>query len=321
MSSGVLLTAFGGPDSISAVGPFMARLMGREPDERLLAAVEARYRAIGGCSPLPAIANSIAGLLAEDLSRGGRDVPVLVGMRYSQPSIADSVDALVTGGVRRLVTVSLSPFESKVSSGAYRVAVAEAAARHHGLEVVEAALLHAAPAFRAALADAAGRAVRAATEAGRTLVLFSAHSLPLDDLAEDDPYVREIRRTAGGIATRLELGSGGAGVVEFGAVRAWGDLGGETPWLVTYQSKGRRPGAWLEPDLDDMLDAAAAQGVEAVAVCPIGFATDHMETVYDLDVVAADRARDAGLAYQRAEVPNDRAELIGALHSLVEPLL
>ncbi|MBE0475496.1 MAG: ferrochelatase [Coriobacteriia bacterium] len=321
MSSAVLLTAFGGPDRAEAVGPFMARLMGREPEERLVDAVTARYRAIGGCSPLPAIAESVASLLAEELRSRGHDVAVRVGMRYWHPLIGESVDALAAGGADRLVTVSLSPFESKVSSVAYREAVMEAKARRPGLSVAEAPMLHRAPAFTAALEEAAARAVDAAAAAGRALALFTAHSLPLDDLLSDDPYVREVRATAEEVAGRLGLGADDTGEVALGGTSAWGDLRGERPWIVAYQSKGRRPGAWLGPDLEDMLEAAAEAGFEAVAVCPVGFATDHMETVYDLDVSAAERARDLGLAFERAEAPNDRPLLIEALRSLVEPLL
>ena len=321
MSSAVLLMAFGGPDCAESVGPFMTRLMGREPEEALVTAVTQRYRAIGGCSPLPAIADSIAELLESELREAGHEVPVAVGMRYWEPSIGDAVDRLARSGATRLVTVSLSPFESKVSSGAYREAVVAAKARHPELTIAETPMLHAAPEFLDALTESALQAAASVPDGARAVIVFTAHSLPLDDLISDDPYIREIRGTATSIATRLGLSGGDAVETALGDVKLWGRVDGDRPWVLAYQSKGRRPGAWLEPDLDDVLEAAAHEGLDTAVICPVGFATDHMETVYDLDIVAAERARELGLAFVRAEVPNDRPQLVAALRRLIEPLL
>ncbi len=88
-----------------------------------------------------------------------------------------------------------------------------------------------------------------------------------------------------------------------------------------YQSQGDRPGAWLGPDLDSVIDAAAASEVSALVVCPIGFMTDHMETLYDLDVIAAERTLDAGMEWQRADVPNDYPTMLDGLASALTELL
>lgn len=319
---GVLLTAFGGPDCLDAVGPFMCSLMGREPSEELVERARRKYMAIGGSSPLPGIARGVARALEEQLSADG-DIPVRVGMRYAKPFIADSLADLASLGVRRVVTVSLSPFESKVASGAYREAVAEGLRELPGLEVVEAPMLHEARSFATALADACREAVDELKDYERRLVVFSAHSLPVSDLTEDDPYVREIRAVTETVAGLVGLGAGEdiADDARLPVFATFGNLSGEVPWVFAYQSKGARPGEWLGPDIEDVVEAAAAAGFTAVASCPVGFATDHMETMYDLDVVVADKVLTSGMEFARAAVPNDSAELMDALTELVSPLL
>jgi protoporphyrin/coproporphyrin ferrochelatase len=90
---------------------------------------------------------------------------------------------------------------------------------------------------------------------------------------------------------------------------------------MVYQSKGARPGAWLEPSLEDLIGAASGTGVKSLVVCPIGFMTDHMETLFDLDTVAAVHAAEAGLAFVRAPVPNDDELVVSALAEAVAKLV
>lgn len=315
---GVLLTAFGGPDTLDAVGPFMARLMGREPSEELVERARAKYEAIGGKSPLTDIARSVAQLLESELARRGHPVPVRVGMRYWGPFIADSVNGLISIGVNRVVMVSLSPFESKVACGAYRAAAGEALVEADIQGICETPALHTAPEYREFL----GHACRAALDASpgeKPLVVMTAHSLPEADLVEDDPYVVGLHEVAAAVAELAELCEpGDIGDVKLQDITTFGCLGGRAPWVLAYQSKGARPGAWLEPDLDAVVVSAAAAGYDTIVTCPIGFATDHMETMYDLDIVAAGAAVERGLRFVRACVPNDDELLIAALAGLVE---
>lgn len=300
--AGVLLTAFGGPDSLDACEPFMRNLMGREPSKDLVARVRGRYEAIGGCSPLPKVASGIADALGEAL---GDDVPVVAGMRYWDPLIAQALADLAARGVERVIMLSLSPFESKVSSGAYRAAAKEALAGLPGMELVETAHLGGVEGYWDAHAAACGEALSGLGWAGyeSPLVLMTAHSLPAEDLDEDDTYVTGLERCASEVAARAELD--GKGVA----------------WAFRYQSKGDRPGEWLGPMVEQAVQSAPAQGHDAVAVCPIGFLTDHMETLYDLDIELAGRARAVGLGFARAAVPNAEPAMIAAMSALVEPLL
>jgi protoporphyrin/coproporphyrin ferrochelatase len=317
--AGILLTAYGGPDSLEAVGPFMLNLTGREPSPELIARVQAKYARIGGASPLPQRTAEIASALQVRLDELGRDAEVRVGMRYWGATIAESLDALVADGASRIVQVSLSPFESAITSGAYRNAVTNAASAHEGVEVVETASFYDADGFVAALAQAAV-AARASLTAERPLVVFTAHSLPVADAEADPRYVEQLRWTVAAVASGAGLAPAAGEVEVLPGIVAFGHAG-ETPWLFSYQSRGMTDAAWLEPQIEDVLDAAATAGYDGVAVCPVGFGTDHMETLYDLDIVAAERAAGLGLAFVRASVPNASPEMIDALVSRIEPLL
>lgn len=321
--TGVLLLGFGGPDSIEAVEPFMCALMGRAPSPELVQRICGNYNAIGGKSPLADIANDIADALSARLGELGHDVPVRVGMRYWHPYIADSLRDLAEQGCTRIVTVSLSPFESKVASGQYRIAIEEALNGTGGIEIVEAPLVSGLPAFTDFLAESTRSALGQLDSPDGALVAFTAHSLPVADLDADDPYVSGLQNVAEGIAERLgwAAGASGAGDSLLGGLEAFGSAAGSQPWFLVYQSKGARPGAWLEPNLDELIGAAARGGVSSLVVCPIGFVTDHMETLFDLDTVAAARAADSGLAFARASVPNDDPRLISALAEMVSALI
>jgi len=319
-SSAVLLMAYGGPDCLEAVGPFMCDLTGREPGPEMLARVQARYASIGGKSPLPEIAQGFAGALEASLARGGCSVPVAVGFKYTHPKIGDVLAGLHERGIRSVVGVSLSPFESKSTSTAYEGAVSEALPGLPGMRVEYAPALGELPEFAAAhavaLAEALGR-VRASRS--ETLVVFTAHSLPVADLETPERYITGLRRVASHLAEEAgwSRGTDFAASELLGDIASFGALEGDSPWMLAYQSKGMRPGEWLGPDLADVMAAAAAAGIKAVVVSPIGFATEHMETRYDLDVVEADRASGLGIEFARGAAPNSHPALVGAVSSAV----
>jgi ferrochelatase len=252
MATGVLLMGFGGPDSLEAVAPFMANLMGREPSPEAVQRATRRYLTIGGASPLPHIAREIAGKLSEKLN-----IPVAVGMRYWNPFMTEGLAELAAAGVDRVVAVSLSPFESRHSAGGYRASLAEAAKQFPDMTVVEAPSFRRSPDFLMALADGVDAALAdLPKEARRRAVLFTAHSLPLADLG-DDPYVDELRETAAEVAARTGLpraaDSGKQGWLKH--VDAYGTGQAPVPWMVAYQSKGQRGSEWLEPDIADVIAA------------------------------------------------------------------
>lgn len=321
--TGVLITGFGGPDSLDAVVPFMTNLMGREPSAELAERIRRRYLAIGGASPLVSIASSLAEKLESAFAETGLEVPVRIGMAYWHPLVAQGLADLVALGCTRVVVLSLSPYESKASSGACRDAVCAASGAFDGLEIVEAPLISELPEFVDYLAGGCATAITDIKPSEGAIVAFTAHSLPVSDLVEDDPYVAGLRRTAEAVAEQLGMSAGheGAGEGMLGDFRAYGTTEYPRAWFLVYQSKGARGGEWLGPDLDELIEAASGSLVKALVVCPIGFVTDHMETMYDLDIDAAGKALDAGLEFMRSPVPNDEPSLVAGIVKAVAPLI
>ena len=132
------------------------------------------------------------------------------------------------------------------------------------------------------------------------MILFTAHSVPLRSLADDDPYPVQVGESAADVADLLGLGDQFA-----------------RSWEVAWQSAGRTPDPWLGPDLLSEIRRAAADGATAVVVCPVGFVSDHLEILYDLDVEAAGVARDAGIGFARTESLNDDPRFLAALAGVV----
>ncbi len=320
--AGVLLTAFGGPDSLESVGPFMARFMGREPSSAIVTSAQEKYRAIGGASPLPGVAAEIAAALERRLKTAGHDVVVRAGMRYWEPSIDSALEALQAEGAGSVVMVSLSAFESQVTCESFRTCALHAAQGLEIADVCEAPVLHRAPQYRDFFGHACAHAL-AGTPARRPLVMMTAHSLPEADLVENDPYPGGLREVADAVAAIAGLtpGEDFAEGEHLPGIAAFGSFEGPVAWLQGYQSRGARPGAWLGPALGDVMAAAASAGFDGIIVVPIGFAIDHMETLWDLDIEAAESAASLGLVFERTSVPNEDVSFIDALEWAVAPLL
>jgi ferrochelatase len=346
--TGVLLTAFGGPGDLGEVESFMRSITGVDPTDEMLTETRRKYLTIGGFSPLPAMAERIAAQLERslnDLERGVAEdddggtlgmwsgsmasvrtqeevrIPVEVGMLHSEPSIASSVARLVDRGVRQIVHVSLSPFEAAATTGAYREAIENALQSHPGIRLVESAFYHRSDGFVSLYADNLSEALHDVDIlANKAMVVFTAHSLPVADVEADPSYVAQLRETAAAVAAGAGLGDpSGFDAVE--GIDAFGGPGVTAPWLLAFQSKGRRGGEWIGPDLGEVIDAAIEAGYAAVVVCPIGFAVDHMETLYDLDVAVADRLLSADREFARVPAPNGDARMIEALASAVQKVL
>lgn len=297
----------------------MCNLMGREPSPELVARVQARYNEIGGSSPLIGIAQQLAEGVSAALASSGMEMPVEVGMCYWRPSVAEAIDALAGKGVQRVLMVSLSPYKAAVTHGEYRSAM-EAAAAPHGMVVLDAPVLSELPIFVELQLQAAATAMAELGDPSAP-VLFTAHSLPCADVEHDDSYVRGLQAAAEAVARGLGLAPASAGS-SIPGVEAFGTAEGPHPWLVAYQSRGARGGQWLGPDVEEVIDAVSASGGSGVIVVPLGFATDHMETLYDLDVVARKHAAERGVAFVRSALPNAHpAMAAGIAHAAREMLL
>jgi len=294
---GVLLMAYGTPDRLEDVQAYYTHIRrGRPPEPDKLADLIARYQRVGGTTPLRSITFEQAEALWKALSAAGVVARVQVGMKHWRPTIAEAVRALAAAGVRRAVGIVLAPHYSRLSVAQY-------------IEYAEEERTRSSPDLRIAyverwglnpaLLDALQGRVRAALagwDPHRTLVLFTAHSLPERIREWGDPYEREVADTASAIASALGL----------------------PLWRVAWQSAGATPEPWIGPDLVEVLRDAAAQSLcEQALVCPVGFTADHLEVLYDLDVEAADLAARLGIGFRRTRSLNDDPGLVTALRDEV----
>ena len=299
--TGVVLVGFGGPRNLDEVEPMMSAVFGGRPvPPPVLASALKKYGLIGGASPLVAIATEITGKLLAAGQRGELEIAAaLPGMQFSAPPLADSVARLREQGCRRLLYLSLTPFHS---TSAYFAPLEQAreAALAAGCEFCAAQPIGLTAPYVAATAT---RLQAALAGADAPLVVFVAHSLPLDGSEDTGLYDGELRGAAQQVIATVTEASSEAGESRAEDAAESMEKAAEEalPWVCAYTSQGARGAAWLEPKAQAALDEARAQGARTLVVCPLGFATDHMEVLYDLDINLKAAAEDAGLSYRRSQ--------------------
>ena len=299
---GVLVMAYGGPDSLADVEPYLLDIRGGRPTPpALVEEIRERYRKIGGRSPLRDITERQAEALRATLCERGVAADVEVGMRHWQPRIAAAVQRLTERGVTRAVGLTMAPHYARRSVGAYQEQVrtaAGAAACAPRFTFVSHFCDH--PRFTSAVAREVRAALRAlpvppdaAPAATRFRVLFSAHSLPETWVGGGDPYPDQLRASAAAVAAAAGLAP--------------------VQWRQCYQSAGARPGAWLGPALDEEVRLAADEGVGHVVVAPFGFVADHVEVLFDIDIELRELGESLGVPVSRTRSLGTDPELMAAL--------
>lgn len=287
----VLLLAYGGPEKVAEIEPFLKKLLRRDPlPPGLLERVIKKYEAVGGGSPLPGICRQIREALAEKLT----DLPVYLGFRYSEPEIAQTVSEIRAAGIKRVYAVSLSPHSSQISTKAYYDALGAAA---DGLEVIALENWYREGTYNQLLANrikAAAKGFDPGSEDCR--LVFSAHNIPVSYLEQGDSYVDEIKANLSEIMRRLPF---------------W-------PYSLAYQSKGQAPGDWLEPELEQELIRFSEAGIRRLLVVPLSFSMDHLETLYDLDIELQAQARELGLEVRRSRPANADDDFIEMLARFIK---
>jgi ferrochelatase len=294
MTTGVLLMAHGTPSSAAEIAPFYTRIRrGRPPTPEQLAELEGRYAAIGGVSPLNirtvAQVDGVRAALEE--RRPGRFV-VSFGAKHTEPLIEQAAAQLAGTGVERIIGLVLTPHGSSMGSQEYLERAT--AAIGTATPFLPIGPWYDEPALVALLATRVKDALRSV--AGRTTVIFTAHSLPERIRETGDTYPEQLAESA----------------------RLVGSAAGLDEWLVAWQSAGRTPEPWLGPDVRDVVRRLAADDLaDSVVVCPIGFVSDHLEVLYDLDVEVADVATAVGLAFARTTSLNDDPAFVAMLADLI----
>jgi protoporphyrin/coproporphyrin ferrochelatase len=308
--TGVLVMAHGTPSDPADIESFYTAIRrGRPPTPDLLAELVSRYEAIGGTSPLTERTRAqVDGLSAALAASDPGAYLVRYGAKHTAPFIEDGMADLAGAGVQRVIGIVLTPHESSLGSGEYlrRAKEAAAAAQRQAPASAPVAFTavpswHRAPGFAQLLADRiVGTLGSLGSDDQRTAVIFTAHSLPARVVAEGDRYPEQVGETAADVA-------GLAGLAD------WRGL----TWGVAFQSPGRTGEPWLGPDLLSEMGRVAEAGATAVVVCPVGFVSDHLEILYDLDIEAAAVARNAGVAFARTPSLNDDPRFIGVLADVV----
>jgi ferrochelatase len=285
----VLLIAHGSPDRVEDVPEFLQNISrGRPMAPEVVSEVQHRYSLIGS-SPLTRITRAQADGVSKELG-----LPAYVGMRNWHPFIADTLKQMTADGIDNAVAICLAPHNSRTSVGLYK----QVLLGHNApfpIDFVEE--WHDHPLLIAAFADKLRSGwTKASAEHGAALpVIFTAHSVPQRTIAEGDPYELQTRETAAMVAAQVpEIGH----------------------WQFAFQSQGMSGGEWLGPTVEQTITRLRDQGHTGVFVQPIGFVCDHVEILFDVDILFKGFAREHGMKLYRADSLNDSPLFVRAVAEL-----
>jgi len=292
---GLLVMAYGGPDSLEEVEPYLMDVRGyRATAAEIVHEVRERYRDIGGRSPILERTRAQADALQEVLKEQGQDFKAFIGMRHWHPFIQDTLAEMRAEGIERTVGLVMAPHYSRMSIQAYFNKIEDA---NSGMQIARIHDWHLLPEYLEALAVRVRAALERFPESARAEVpvIFTAHSLPERILEWGDPYPRQLLATTEALMERL----------------------GPRPYEFAYQSAAISTEPWLGPDASKIMERYAAEGRQHLLICPIGFVCEHVEILYDIDIVYQNLAKKLGVHLERIEMLNDSPEMIRGLAGLV----
>jgi ferrochelatase len=299
----ILIVGFGGPERREDVLPFLENVTrGRNiPRERLLSVAEHYYH-FGGKSPINDQVRELIGALRPALQARGITLPIAWGNRNWHPLLADVLQELSAAGAKRVLALVLAAYSSYSSCRQYREDIERARAsvgdKAPMVDKIRVFFNH--PGFIAANFEHLREALEQipSDRRARAHVAFTAHSIPMS-MAQTSGYAEQLKEACRLVCERLEIP--------------------ESRSALAYQSRSGRPGdPWLEPDICDHLAALSANGVTDVALLPIGFLSDHVEVLYDLDIEAREKSQELGLNLVRAATAGTHPQFVAALSELIE---
>jgi len=283
--------AYGGPNNIDEVEPYLLDVRGYRPTApEIIHEVRERYREIAGRSPILEQTQAQASALESALNTNGQEFKAFVGMRHWHPYIKDTLAEMQAQGIQHAVGLVMAPHYSRMSIGAYYKKVDEANLPISFSRVED---WHLQPGYLNALA---GR-VRAALQhfpqdvRAEVPIIFTAHSLPEKILEWNDPYPIQLRETVSAVMERL----------------------GTHPHEFAFQSAAISTEPWLGPDASVVIECFASEGKRNILLCPIGFVCEHVEILYDIDIVYQKLAKQLGVHLERIEMLNTAPEMIDGL--------
>ena len=308
----VILLNMGGPENESDIRPFLKNLFSdREIIQLPLQPILSRliiffrtpkvienYRKIGGGSPLIRITRAQAEALEKQLRAQGLDASVHVAMRYTPPRADEAVEAALATGAVSLLVLPLYPHNSRATTGSSLNDLHRAIqARSETLEIKEITSWCDHPAYLDALAAKVREGLDAfpAEYRDQIEVVFSAHALPQKMIDDGDPYLEETKKTVQGVLDRI----------------------GPISHHLAFQSRSG-PVQWMRPGTEEIIDDLAAQGEKALLMVPVSFVSDHIETLYEIDILYKEQALARGIVeYRRTESLNTDPGFIAALAKVV----
>ena len=297
MTTGVLVMAYGTPTTPADVEAYYTRIRhGRAPTPELLRELSDRYREIGGTSPLAQrTAAQVAGIAAALEERFAGAFDVRFGSKYEPPMIEDVAPGFAEDGITHVIGLVLAPHSSSMSTDQYMSRARESLGQ--SVTFTEIGAWWDAPGFLEIIAQRVTDALALVDPArlDTTEVLFSAHSLPQKILATGDTYPEQLRARAVGAARAADI----------------------TNFDLAWQSAGRTADSWIGPDILEVLRTKKAAGLTDIVSCPIGFVSDHLEVLFDIDIRAQALAHELGLNLIRTASLNDDPAFISVLADIV----
>jgi len=299
---GVLVMSYGTPESMDQIEAYYTHIRrGRPPTEEQLQELKDRYEAIaGGVFPLRENTNKQVEALQQALNDRGDGVQYVCfqGLKHASPYIEDGVQQIADAGIEEAVGLVLAPHYSVMSVGSY-IKRAEEKAQELGIQMRFVKSYHTHPLLIEAFAERVQEGLSKFEGSPEDVrVLFSAHSLPEKILEMNDPYVDQLMETSRLIAEKAGLSG----------------------WQFAWQSAGRTADPWLGPDILDVMQSLQREGVKQILACPIGFVSDHLEILYDLDIEAKQLAAEIGVHFERVRSLNQDAKYISLLRDVVVEL-
>ncbi|MDM5317749.1 ferrochelatase [Fictibacillus sp. b24] len=303
--TGILVMAYGTPRSLDEVESYYTHIRrGRKPSPEQLQELTERYEQIGGISPLAKITEEQAQRIEEEVNRrfSDREFKSYLGLKHIDPFIEDAVHQMKEDGVEEAVTLVLAPHYSTFSVKSYNGRAVEESAKIGGPSFVTIDSWYDEPKYVQYWADGIKQTFNTIPEDehDKTVVIFSAHSLPEKILQMGDPYPAQLQETADLIAKETNV----------------------PHYTIGWQSAGNTPEPWIGPDVQDLTrDLFNEHGYKHFIYCPVGFVADHLEVLYDNDYECKVVTDELGVNYYRPEMPNARPEFIDCLATVIENAL
>jgi len=297
----VILMAYGSPNSLDEVADYLSQVRGgRGSSLEEIEHLKNRYRRVGGRTPLLQITKAQSDALEKKLVAESVHARVSYGMKHWHPFIEDVVEKIDLDNPPALIGVALAPHYSRLSIGGYEDSVRRGLARKSSnTPFIMVKSWHLQPSLTKALSSRVINKLREMGDSGETSLVFTAHSLPIRAVSAEDPYQVQLLQTSKLVAEEAEV----------------------SEWYFAFQSASGPPGTWLGPSLKEKISELSRNGTKQILVCPVGFVSDHLEILYDLDVEAKEFAESHGIVLDRTPSLNDDPGLIEALAATVRPIL